>query len=78
MKFLVRRQENSSFADFGRVLACAVCKCAVLCVGCLLFRFVFLSLCGKMSESLRFLLHLAVTFLWFGLRGVTYCTAIRR
>ena len=28
-----RQQENSSFANFGRVSACAVCKCAVLCVG---------------------------------------------
>jgi hypothetical protein len=30
----VRRQENSSFANFGCVSVCAVCKCAVLCVGC--------------------------------------------
>jgi hypothetical protein len=30
---LERQQENSSFANFGRVSACAVCKCAVLCVG---------------------------------------------
>jgi len=37
----VRRQENSSFANFGRVLACAVCKCAVLCVGCSFYRFSF-------------------------------------
>ena len=25
--------ENSSFANFGRALACAICKCAVLWVG---------------------------------------------
>jgi len=30
-------QENSSFANFGRVSACAVCKCAVLWVGCFYF-----------------------------------------
>jgi hypothetical protein len=30
---VVRQQENSSFANLGRGLACAVCKCAVLCVG---------------------------------------------
>jgi len=30
----VRQQENSSFANYGRVTACAICKCAVLCVGC--------------------------------------------
>jgi hypothetical protein len=29
----VRGQENSSFANFGRGLACAICKCAVLCGG---------------------------------------------
>jgi len=39
MTILVHRQENSSFANFGRALACAVCKCALLCVGCS-FRFV--------------------------------------
>ena len=33
----VRRQENSSFANFGIESACAVCKCAVLRVG--IFRF---------------------------------------
>jgi len=32
---------NGSFANFGRVSAWAVCKCAVLCVGCSLFRFSF-------------------------------------
>jgi hypothetical protein len=26
-------EKNSSFANFGRALACAICKCAVLCVG---------------------------------------------
>jgi len=29
--------ENSSFANFGRALACAICKCAVLWVGFLFF-----------------------------------------
>ena len=29
----MRRKENSSFANFGSVSACVVCKCAVLCVG---------------------------------------------
>jgi hypothetical protein len=37
---MVRWQENSSFANFGIVSAGAVCKCAVLCVGC--FRFFYL------------------------------------
>jgi len=32
-KALVCRQKNSSFANFGRVSACAICKCAVLCGG---------------------------------------------
>jgi len=35
----MRWQENSSFANFGRVSACAVCKCAVLCVGIFYFSF---------------------------------------
>jgi len=34
---LVRQQENSSFANFGRVSAGVVCKCAVLCVGFFIF-----------------------------------------
>ena len=33
--------KNSSFANFGGESACAVCKCAVLCVGFSLFRFSF-------------------------------------
>jgi len=34
MNKLVCRKENNSFANFGRELVCAVCKCVVLCVGC--------------------------------------------
>jgi hypothetical protein len=36
-----RQQENSSFANFGLVSVGAVCKCAVLRVGCSLHRFSF-------------------------------------
>jgi hypothetical protein len=32
-------QKNSSFANFGRALACAICKCAVLWVGFLFKNF---------------------------------------
>jgi len=46
----VRRQENSSFANFGFVSAGAVCKCAVLCVDCSFYRF-FLRLVGNGSLS---------------------------
>jgi hypothetical protein len=58
----VRQQENSSFANFGRVLAGAVCKCAVLCVG--IFHFFSLSLCSKnfiVIVSLFFFFGLLVT-----------------
>jgi hypothetical protein len=51
---LVRRQKNSSFANFGRVSACAICKCAVLCVGCSLYRFSFLSFCSKITDVVGF------------------------
>ena len=40
---VVRRQENSSFANLGCVLAGAVCKCAVSCVDC----FPFSVFCSK-------------------------------
>jgi hypothetical protein len=29
IKAVVRRQENSSFANFGIAMACGVCECAV-------------------------------------------------
>jgi len=51
----VRRQENSSFANFGRALACAVCKCAVLCVGCSLYRFFFFCLYAANVRCVVFL-----------------------
>ena len=35
--FAVCKKENSSFANFGFVLDCAVWKCAVLCVGSLAY-----------------------------------------
>jgi len=38
------------FANFGRVSACAICKCAVLCVG--IFHFSILSLCSKLPAVL--------------------------
>jgi len=38
----VHRQENSSFANFGRVSTYAVCECAVLCVGIFNFFFVLM------------------------------------
>lgn len=41
----VRRQENSSFANFGRVSACAICKCAVS---------IFLSFCSKITAVVDF------------------------
>jgi len=60
-KSRVRKQENSSFANFGFLSACAVCKCAVLCVGYSLFSFYFLSISCKFSVRFSVLLHLAVT-----------------
>jgi hypothetical protein len=47
---LVRRQGNSSFANKGCVSARAVCKCAVLCVGC----FSFSVFCSKIFEVFGF------------------------
>jgi len=37
----VRRQENCSFASWSIGLCVGACKCAVLCVGCSLYRFLF-------------------------------------
>ena len=56
---LVRQQENNFFANFGRVSACAVCKCVVLCVGSSLFLFPSLYIAN--CPLCRFFLHLAVT-----------------
>jgi hypothetical protein len=47
----VRQQENSSFANFGRESACAICECAVLCVG---FSFYLFSNC-KVTSVVSFL-----------------------
>ena len=58
---LVRRQENSSFANFGRVSVCAVCKCAVLCVGCSLYLLYFLVFLQQ-NTAVSFFLHLPLTF----------------
>ena len=73
---LVRRQENSSFANFSRVSACAICKCAVLCVGCSFFRF-FLSLSSKLS-AVSFFLGLLVTIVYTpygGYFGITFTSS---
>ncbi|MCB0540041.1 MAG: hypothetical protein KDE33_21165, partial [Bacteroidetes bacterium] len=48
-------QKNGSFANFGCVSACVICKCAVLCVGC---SFIFATVICCISLSF---LHLAVT-----------------
>ena len=50
--------KNSSFANFGLVSACAVCKCAVLCVG---FHYLVFILVSKSSICFSVFLHLAVT-----------------
>ncbi len=65
-----RQQENSSFANFGRVLACAVCKCAVLCVGifllCLYAAKISLSFCHCLFFGLlvTIVLHHSCYFLF--------------
>jgi len=51
---VVHRQENNSFANFGSAMACVVCKCVVLCVGCSLYRFSFLSFSRKLSAVVVF------------------------
>jgi len=67
----VRWQGNSSFANLGRVSACAICKCAVLCVGYSFYGFLFLSLCSKLS-GVSIFLHLAVTIVEPNLVSIYY------
>ena len=74
----VRRQENSSFANFGCVSACGVCKCAVLCVGCSFIWFSFFCLLVANCLFVSVFLHLAVTDGGMKRSGLRHCVHITR